>query len=40
MSKIIESNPQLQVFMEFNPGRTAYYDPREFLDKMKQDGFA
>lgn len=39
MSKIIESNPQLQVFMEFNPGRTAYYDPREFLDKMKQDGF-
>lgn len=39
MSKIIENNPDLQVFMEFNPGRTAYYDPHEFLSKMREDGF-
>jgi hypothetical protein len=39
MSKIIETNPGLQVFMEFNPKRTEHYDPHEFLNKIRDDGF-
>jgi FkbM family methyltransferase len=40
MSKIIENNPQLQIFLEFNPKRTAHYDPHEFLKTIREDGFA
>jgi len=39
MTKIIENNPDLQVFLEFNPQRTSFYDPREFLEKIREDGF-
>jgi hypothetical protein len=39
MSKTIENNPQLQIFLEFNPRRTANYDPHEFLKTMEDDGF-
>ena len=39
LEKTIENNPQLQVFLEFNPKRTAHYDPYEFLAKMHEDGF-
>jgi FkbM family methyltransferase len=39
MSKIIEHNRNLQVFMEFNPRRTQFYDPHEFLNKIREDGF-
>lgn len=39
MEKTIANNPQLQVFMEFNPNRSSNYDAREFLDKMTEDGF-
>lgn len=39
MSKTIENNPQLQVFLEFNPQRTSNYDPHEFLKTIRDDGF-
>jgi FkbM family methyltransferase len=39
MAKTIESNPQLQIFLEFNPKRTTHYDPHEFLNKIRDDGF-
>jgi hypothetical protein len=39
MARTIEKNPQLQVFMEFNPKRTANYDPHEFLGAISADGF-
>lgn len=39
MARTIKNNPQLQVFMEFNPQRTQHYDPREFLDQIRSDGF-
>ncbi|MGH8963436.1 MAG: FkbM family methyltransferase [Jatrophihabitantaceae bacterium] len=39
MSKTIANNPQLQIFLEFNPRRTSHYDPHEFLDKIRDDGF-
>ena len=40
MSRTIENNPQLQIFLEFNPRRTAHYDPHEFLNTIREDGFA
>ncbi len=39
MARTIQNNPQLQVFLEFNPKRTSYYDPLEFLAKIQEDGF-
>jgi FkbM family methyltransferase len=39
MAKTIENNPQLQVFLEFNPRRTSDYDPHEFLKTIRDDGF-
>ena len=39
MSKTIANNPQLQIFLEFNPKRTSNYDPQEFLDAIEDDGF-
>jgi FkbM family methyltransferase len=39
MSKTIENNRQLQIFLEFNPKRTAHYDPHEFLKTIREDGF-
>jgi FkbM family methyltransferase len=39
MSKTIENNPQLQIFLEFNPRRTSNYDPHEFLKTICDDGF-
>jgi FkbM family methyltransferase len=39
MSKTLANNPQLQVFLEFNPNRTSNYDPMEFLQQMQDDGF-
>lgn len=39
MSKTIANNPQLQIFLEFNPKRTSNYDPQEFLDAIEHDGF-
>jgi FkbM family methyltransferase len=39
MSKTIENNPQLQIFLEFNPKRTSNYDPHEFLKTIRDDGF-
>lgn len=39
MSRIIATNPQLQILLEFNPKRTAHYDPYEFLKTIRADGF-
>lgn len=39
MSKTMANNPQLQIFLEFNPKRTSNYDPHEFLQTMRDDGF-
>lgn len=39
MARTIENNPQLQVFLEFNPKRTSNYDPLEFLSTISDDGF-
>ena len=39
MARTIANNPQLQVFLEFNPKRTANYDPHEFLGAISADGF-
>ena len=39
MAKTIENNPQLQVFLEFNPQRTSNYDPHELLKTIRDDGF-
>jgi FkbM family methyltransferase len=39
LERTIVNNPQLQVFLEFNPKRTKYYDPHEFLARFVQDGF-
>jgi len=40
MSRTIENNPQLQIFLEFNPNRTSNYDPHEFLKTIEDDGFS
>lgn len=39
MTRTIANNPQLQIFLEFNPRRTSNYDPHEFLSTMRDDGF-
>ena len=39
MSRTIEQNPQLQIFLEFNPNRSSNYDAHEFLRTIRDDGF-
>ena len=37
MHRVIDGNPDLQIFLEFNAARS--YDPREFLARIEKDGF-
>lgn len=39
MDRIIQENPDLQIFLEFNPGRRTHYNGEEFLDQIESDGF-
>jgi FkbM family methyltransferase len=39
LSRTLESNPNIRVFLEFNPKRTHHYDPRALLGQFEGQGF-
>lgn len=39
LGRTLEANPDIRVFMEFNPKRTQHYDPRTLLGQMETQGF-
>ncbi len=39
MERTLEQNPDIQLFIEFNPLRLEFYDPREFLEQIKRCDF-